>query len=583
MRVPGYNLGESDSVIVSDLTSKSILSDMDEIEINGVRYVTNLADGLQYPTILNKTAVFTKTVAVDSTVNQLCKSGISVFDSTKENRKELCRVGRNERVIMNMRFVIDLKGNIWAAVSIVNPDFTYLVENGYLIYKNYRNNFANLYIPGAKYSTILTAGELDNEKIEAVKHQDNNGIALLSHEGGNNCDCTTFVVGNKKSRFEQLQNIGKPTSKKSKSYYKQIRTQDPNLVQNSAGYPYSLGAKTNGVYQYNYAMDYSKIPAIKDMKELYRRENYDVRSIGALSTKNSKYYNRFKIANPDEILSRGFVHVFFTRPDCFLLKEGDAKKLNPKIKNDPTLKYLFARRPDLVRQLSIDNGFDHDFNLFLSNRVHNFSLTDEGAGTGKYGKSLGGYNISFIRRKDSETGGTFQIKYKDSRDLEVMSLHKLWMDYAVNVYRGKWSPKLKYIWGKIIDYACSVFVVVTAEDFETVLFWTKYYGVFPTVIPYSELSWEHGNMIGDTEPSVTYAYSWKEDYNPLGLTDLNTNAFRGVDTAKCNYAMSYVVEKGSIGTTWVGPPYVEVITHKNGKVDLTNGSKVTSKLRFKVV
>ena len=40
-------------------------------------------------------------------------------------------------------------------------------------------------------------------------------------------------------------------------------------------------------------------------------------------------YNRFKLAMPDDILTKGFAHVFFTRPDCNILTESN--KLTSKV------------------------------------------------------------------------------------------------------------------------------------------------------------------------------------------------------------------------------------------------------------
>ena len=71
----------------------------------------------------------------------------------------------------------------------------------------------------------------------------------------------------------------------------------------------------------------------------------------------------------------------------------------------------------------------------------------------------------------------------------------MWIQYISNVYHGVWDPKTTYIWKKIIDYASSVDIVVTAEDGETILYWSKYYGVFPINVPFSALSWDSGNLI----------------------------------------------------------------------------------------
>ena len=44
-------------------------------------------------------------------------------------------------------------------------------------------------------------------------------------------------------------------------------------------------------------------------------------------------YNRFKLAQADDYLSRGFAHVFFTKPDCNIYGES-GHTLNDKTKAD---------------------------------------------------------------------------------------------------------------------------------------------------------------------------------------------------------------------------------------------------------
>ena len=581
-RIPGYESASDMSVISKYLDTDSILSEVEPIVENGKEFVGNIADGLLYPLRSDVRENFTQSIVVDSIVSSTCKMGLAVFDSTKTDRSEIYRLGKNDHVIMNMSFVTDADNNIWASVSVLNNNLNYSIEKGYVVYKNNRNNFTNLYIPDAKYKTVLTNGKLDQGKVKEIQMQENNGIALMSKSSTNlkNLSATTNVVWKNISNKESYSVTRVTETKDEKNYIKKIATHSPSIVQNDKKFPRSLG-KVGGVYQYDYTIDCNLIPGMKNLSSLHKQENIDVNSIRLNFKKNISYYNRFKKALPDDVLSRGFMHIFFTRPDCNLLNLSTGKLLND-IKNNPSLSYIYARKPELVRQLVLDNGKDkHDFMMLLSNKARNFTLSDEGITYDKYGKSFGGYSVAFGRRKDSELGGQFDISYNDTRDLDIINLHKLWVDYINNVYHGIWDPKTKYIYEKIIDYACSVYVIITAEDFETILFWTKYYGVFPVNVPYSALSWEANNVITNPNVSITYQYSWKEDYNPLGLTELNVNTFRTSHPTKVAYIPTYVPKLGRVGYTWVGAPFVETIKFGPMESDPTNGSKNTTKLRFK--
>lgn len=580
-KIPGYESTSNTNVISKYLDTDSILSEIEPILENGEEFVCNIADGLMYQYRSHTRENFTQSTVVDSIVASTCKLGLAVYDSTKTERSEIYRLGKNDHAIMNMGFVTDANNNIWASVSVIGDDLSYTVEKGYVIYKNARNNFTNLYIPDAKYKTVLTDGKLDQEKIKIVQNQENNQIALLSNSSVNlrGTSATTRVVWKKtdsRSKYS-VTRVSEDTSKK--SYVNKIATRDPSIVQNNANFPRKIG-KVGGVYQYDYTIDCNRIDGLKDLSTLHKHENIDVDSIRMNFKYNTTYYNRFKTAIPDDVLSRGFMHIFFTRPDCNLINPSTGKLLSD-IKNNPSLSYIYSKKPELVKELVLKNGSNHEFMMLLSNKAKNFSLTDEGITFDKYGKTFGGYSVAFGRRKDSELGGSFDISYNDTRDLDIINLHKLWIDYINNVYRGIWDPKINYIYEKIIDYACSVYVIITAEDFETILFWTKYYGVFPINVPYNALSWQGNGLITNPEFSITYQYSWKEDYNPLGLTELNVNTFRTSHPTKVAYIPTYAPDLGRTGYTWVGAPFVETIKFGPMERDKTNGTKVVSKLRFK--
>lgn len=572
-RVPGYK-SASDTEVSTYLTTDSILSESEELDVDGKRFICNIADGLFYPMNTGTVSNFVKTVVVDGVVVPQCKSGLGIFDSTKTDRKEIYRLSRNQHVIMNMGFITDANGNIWTSVSLLNDDLSYGIEKGYVIYKNKQNNFANLYIPNAEYKTVLTNGNIDETKVEAVKQQTATP-RLFSSRAVARVSTTTGNVNNAITNASNRRLIEASTIDE-RDYTTNVGRNSPSIVQNLANFP-PLSGSRNGIYQYDYALNYDTVPEIANMAKLYEHENMDVNNIRMNFKYNVSYYNRFKHAMPDDILSRGFMHIFFTRPDCNLMENG---VLTSEVKNDPSLSYIYKKKPDLVKQLVLNNGESHDFMMLLSNKAKGFNLTDEGIISDKYGKSFGGHSISFARRKDTELGGTFDITYNDTRDLDIMNLHKLWIEYAVNVYRGKWTPRMKYIYGKILDYACSVYVILTAEDGESILFWTKYYGVFPINVPYSALSWSGNNVVSNPEYNISYQYSWKEDYNPLGLTELNINTFRTQHPKRVAYIPAYLPEIGSSGYTWVGAPFVETIEFNTMNADKTNGSKLTSKLRF---
>ena len=299
---------------------------------------------------------------------------------------------------------------------------------------------------------------------------------------------------------------------------------------------------------------------------------------GAQSTfsKYTKYYNRFKLPTLNDAFQKGFAHVFFIRPDCNILSgSGSNLNLNESFLNDPEFYYMWKNNPDLIKQLSIDNGQTHDFMLSLSNKAASFSLSDEFINTEIYGKSFKGWQVAYGRNNvESKTAGDFSITFNDDRTLHVYQLHRLWVDYISEVYQGRKAPKSKYIQNHILDYASACYYLITAEDGETIVFWSKYYGVFPTTIPSNQYSWAQGNIIEKPQLDIKYQYSFKEDMNPEALVEFNINA--GVSNKKMTYDPTFDPALGHVGATWVGAPYIELVTN-----DTDPECPYTFKLRFR--
>jgi hypothetical protein len=294
---------------------------------------------------------------------------------------------------------------------------------------------------------------------------------------------------------------------------------------------------------------------------------------GAQNTfkKYTKEYNRFKLPTLNDAFQKGFAHVFFIRPD-----------LNTEaMKKDADFCYAFKNSPSMTNELCQANGSDHDFMLSLSNKAASFSLTDEYIDTDTYGKTFAGWKIAYGKNNvESKTAGDFSITYHDDRTLHIYHLHKLWVDYIAKCYHGSISPKSEYIKNHVLDYASACYYIVTAEDAETIIFWSKYYGVFPSTVPSTQYSWAYGNVIQDPTIEIKYQYSFKEDFNPAALTELNVNA--NIDVSGEKYVPTYDPKLGHAGDTWVGVPYIEVIDDKGvTDGDIILESPYTFKLRFK--
>ena len=331
-------------------------------------------------------------------------------------------------------------------------------------------------------------------------------------------------------------------------------------------------------YEYDYYIDYDAFHVLyrestnSNMNLVRRSVNDDIETRHSLYTKYQNRYNKFKLAYTDDVLSKSFAHVFFIRPDCNIFES--VHKLNQPVANLSEFYYASKHCPEMLRQLTQKfGGYGHEFMLYPSNKVRSFQIADEYIVSDTYGQALTGYKIPYGKDNvESRTAGKFSINYIDDRDLHLYNMHKLWIDYISYVYRGKLKPLDEYNVNKILDYATCVYYILCAEDGETVIFWSKYWGVFPLEAPSSSFSYTAENPGGIRMPelSIEYQYAWKEDFNPLSLVEFNEHS-----CSELNYIDNYQNSKIGTGYSWAGVPFIETFNSNSLEIPYT------FKLRFR--
>lgn len=320
-----------------------------------------------------------------------------------------------------------------------------------------------------------------------------------------------------------------------------------------------------------YLNDYSSF--LKDINTVERNFNIALtaNAVADLKLNMLNKFNRFAIPFPELALTKTFSHVFFTRPNLNLYNPS-TKKLLESVDNDPYFYYLHRNSPELLKSLTKDFTYKHDFNPFLSNMAGSFELQDEYIDVDEYGETLTGWKIKYGRHNiKSKTAGDFSIDYTDDNNYNIYKIHKAWVDYISKVYRGEFKVNRESITSHTLDYAASVYYFVCGPDGETILFWTKYTGVFPSTIPSSASTYRKGNILKMPEYSIKYEYSWKEDMVPTTLAEFNLNSSQ---QSKYIYANTYEPEILSTGKTFVNAPFVQTVIDKK-----TN--KYEFKLRFR--
>lgn len=267
-------------------------------------------------------------------------------------------------------------------------------------------------------------------------------------------------------------------------------------------------------------------------------------------------FDRFYSIYPDLELTNFRQYVFFVRPDLNILDEANPKNICVDCENDYFLRDMVERHPTVVMQLTDQLSQEHDFIPFLVGRTESLQIPD---------LSIKNYSISQPYTNllmpyagnawESKTGGTFDVTFRDDRHLRIQKLFQTWIHYMDSVQRGMIKPKKKYLMYNKFDYAASVYYFVCDIDGTTILWWSKYTGVFPTTVPNSNLSF---NLRGDYDGklSIPFVYFYHEALNPFIFHDFNRNS----NPLNRTYVDSYNENVLGTGNGMYGAPFV----YKNG-------------------
>lgn len=359
---------------------------------------------------------------------------------------------------------------------------------------------------------------------------------------------------------------------------RQLLNLDTENIQNQSGFPLIsknalVSQRTPARYDYRIRVGDDRYPIMQSMEDrlMEARASFGIpvhgnRDIGRLM----KYYmyNRFKVPDKNMAHNKTITHVFFTRPDLNVMKFGGAGPIG-QTQNHTESAMLWRRNPLLFKLLTDSKraGDSDNFNLLLSNQCTSIDVKDENLTTKEAGKSWSGYEMQYGDQYSGRAAGEFSCNFVELNDYSIINLIKLWISYIDNVSRGVWSPSYNlqgegvatginqsHVYTKTLDYGASAYVFKCGPDGEDILYWTKYYGIFPVNTGASVLSWELGQNIGDAPRlNINFKYSFKRDLNPISLIEFN-------DAARSDgqFEPSWDPNYGHSSRPFVGAPFVEM-------------------------
>ena len=251
---------------------------------------------------------------------------------------------------------------------------------------------------------------------------------------------------------------------------------------------------------------------------------------------------RFGLNNPYGQLSTAKEFVFFTKPDLHLMHVDDTTGIASRTEMNRGLeayfwKDIFRSKKRIIESLQAGytendvkakDPFNHLLqNCLISNvEVPSLSSTSIETSTNTYGVSLSYRGSS----EDSDDGPEFSLEFRDDRYLNVYTFFRAYEEYETLKKHGIIKPQKQYIFNKILHDQFAIYKFIVDEDMETILYWGKYYGVYPVSLPRD--AFNNDNFQDGLSFSINFKAAFYEDMRPEILFDFNRLSKEVFDSCK---------------------------------------------------
>ena len=273
-------------------------------------------------------------------------------------------------------------------------------------------------------------------------------------------------------------------------------------------------------------------------------------------------YNRTKLPIADIEHRKAFRHIFITRPECYICcAPGSSPSadslLSEQAMVDEEFYASYQRFPHVSQMLSPvyvcpTPGGDPraNWNYLLTNRVQGLSVAATTLGVREsYTPSGSGIQIATGTTLTSLNGGTLDLQFRDTKYMDVYEMLRMWMWYIHKRCTGEFFPPFSgyqyqntwahsangngtlngytcsHPYDRALEYASSLFDIVVDETGKNIIYWCKYYGIFPISVTNPMLS-NDKNAALTAEPliSTSFRYQYKIENTYRTLIEFNYNA-----------------------------------------------------------
>lgn len=291
----------------------------------------------------------------------------------------------------------------------------------------------------------------------------------------------------------------------------------------------------------------SDIQAALNANHIYRKDQID----------RFTKFSRFGFIDPYNTNTVTKEYIFFTKMDLHLF-EPNTNNLNPEIQNNQFFVECFNNYKETMYQLQESVSqytANSPFCNLLSNTVaSSLELPDISMQTLETAANIAGTKMEYpLAVTDSSNMQDFSLDFEDTKHLDVYMFFRIWYEYELLKKDGLVTPpKKEYIINKILHDQMSCYKIIVGEDGETIIHWSKYWGVYPSSIPRS--------IFGDLQDgpikiSVSFKSQWVEDMDPLILQDFNAIVQPKLSRYNKDIPI-YDTKRAMINGQWCNVPYI---------------------------
>lgn len=337
-------------------------------------------------------------------------------------------------------------------------------------------------------------------------------------------------------------------------------------------------------------------------RKQYEEFNVDIRKImnasGVYNKREMDWYHKFvRIHGADPFNAMGLTkeYLFFTKPDLHILNTNTGEVAD-SLASFSFFEDAVQRYRPVCEQLQWSIYSNKSarrqmpFATILSNSVtSNLELPDiESENDQETGANVYGTKITYRGNSyTSDQDCSFSLEFEDTKYLEVYMFFKIYDEYCrlknMGLIELDWHNNddlrwINYTYNKILHDQFSIYKIVVGDDGSSIVYWSKYTGVFPTGVPRSAMS-EMDNG-GGQKLTVNFKAQFVRDMDPVILAEFNRLAGANVDTFKYKKDIPlYDSTNKIINAEWASMPYIYARKDESVASELYNLTKY--QLRWK--